>query len=54
MNVTVQQLSTTIHVRLGRPALVGGLTFDPHQPADPEKKDAPSRRLYLTIEVDRN
>jgi len=45
MNVLVQQLRTTVQVPMGKPVLVGGMTFEP------STKAANSPQMYLIIEV---
>ena len=45
VNVLVQQLRTTVQVPVGKPVLVGGMTFEP------SNKGGNSAQLYLIIEV---
>jgi hypothetical protein len=45
VNVLVQQLRTTVQVPVGKPVLVGGMTFEP------STKGGNSPQLYLIIEV---
>jgi hypothetical protein len=45
MNVLVQQLRTTVPVPVGKPVLVGGMTFEP------TTKGGNSPQMYLIIEV---
>ncbi len=58
LNVTAQQLATTVRIPLGKPILVGGMTFDPDRPetTQPQGKpgvpDAPAadgKQLYLVL-----
>lgn len=48
LNIAAQQLATTLRVPLGRPTLVGGLTF-PAVDGDAESQNR--QQLYLVIEV---
>jgi hypothetical protein len=45
MNVLVQQMRTTVQVPVGKPVLVGGMTFEP------STKGGNSPQMYLIIEV---
>ncbi len=45
LNVTAQQFATSMRMSLGKPVLVGGLTFPGAEPASPDDQ------LYLVIEV---
>jgi len=45
-----QQLTTTLRVPLGQPFLVGGMTYAPASPAQPQTGERP--QLYLVLEVE--
>jgi hypothetical protein len=46
VNIVAQQLATSLRVPLGRPVLVGGMTFP-----GPQTDEPAGQQLYLVIEV---
>jgi hypothetical protein len=54
LNAPGQQLCTTVHLTLGKPMLIGGMTFDPDMNhASVEKaRGEDSRQIYLVLRVD--